>query len=301
MIRYLAAAVMLKLFSLNSLTRSGYRNLGNFFGQKKRRQQDIDVYVNRGDLLVQLVRKHNVLKDGGAVVELGTGWIHWFGLYLSLHVEKGIILELFDVWDNRQLDALKSAFNKLASRWKDDVSINATQRAMLASIQTVNSFDELYRLFNATYTINSEGSLSGYPDAGCDLITSFHVMEHINRQSIEDTIEHMFRILKPGGFCIHQIGIDDHLAHYDNKVSKKNYLQFSLSNRRYLFENVVQYHNVLQCDDYLKLFSKKGFKIVEINRESCDISGLSVHADWKKYSQEDLETTILTIVCHKPI
>lgn len=301
MIRYLAAAAMLKAFSLNNLTRSSYRYLGNIFGQKKRQQQSIDVYINRGDLLVQLVKKFSVLKDGGAVVELGTGWIHWFGLYLALHVEKNISLELFDVWDNRQLDALKSAFNKLASQSKHDIGINPTQRARLTSIQTVHSFDELYRIFNANYTINSEGSLSGYPDASYNLITSFHVMEHINKNSIEESIEHMFRILKPGGFCIHQIGIDDHLAHYDNKVSQKNYLQFSIFNRKYLFENIVQYHNVLQGEDYQHLFRKNGFEIAEINREHCDISGLRVHPDWKNYSQEDLETTILTIICHKPV
>jgi predicted SAM-dependent methyltransferase len=301
MIRYLAAAVILKIFSLNNLMRSSYRYLGNIFGQKTRQQQSIDIYANRGDLLVQLAKKYNVLKDGGAVVELGTGWIHWFGLYLALRTEKNIKLELFDVWDNRQLDALKSAFNKLASHWKYDIGINPIQHSQLALIQTVDSFDELYRIFNANYTINSEGSLSSYPDASYNLIISFHVMEHINKNSIEKSIEHMFRILKPGGFCIHQIGIDDHLAHYDDKVSRKNYLQFSLSNRKYLFENIVQYHNVLQGADYQNLFLEKGFEIDEINREHCDISELTVHSTWKKYSQEDLETTIFTIICHKPV
>lgn len=300
MIKYLAAAVMLKIFSFNNLTRSSYRYLGNIIGQKTRQQQSINAYANRGDLLVQLVRKYNVLKDGGAVVELGTGWLHWFGLYLALRTEKNIRLELFDVWDNRQLDALKDAFNKLASHWQYNIGISPKQHSQLISIQAVDSFDELYRIFNANYTIDREGSLSGYPDTSYNLIISFHVMEHINKNSIEESIEHMFRILKPGGFCIHQIGIDDHLAHYDNKVSQKNYLQFSLSNRKYLFENIVQYHNVLQGIDYQNLFLKKGFEIDEINREHCDISELTIHPTWKKYSQEDLETTIFTIICHKP-
>lgn len=300
MIKYLAAAVMLKMFSLNKFTRSSYRYLGNKFGQKKRQQQNIDMYVNRGDLLVQLIKKHNVFKDGGAAVELGTGWIHWFGLYLALHIDKKISLDLFDVWDNRQLDALKGAFNKLSYQWEHDTSINTTQRNRLSSILSVNSFDELYRIFDAKYTIDNEGSLAGYPSTNYDLIFSFHVMEHVNRGSIEESIEHMFRMLKPGGFCIHQIGIDDHLAHYDSQASQKNYLEFSLTRRKYLFENIVQYHNVLQGDDYQNLFRKKGFEIIEIDRERCDISRLSIHDDWSNYSREDLETTIFTIVCHKP-
>ncbi|MXS83053.1 class I SAM-dependent methyltransferase [Nitrosomonas oligotropha] len=300
MVKYLAAAVMLKMFSLNKFTRSSYRYLGNKFGQKKRQQQNIDMYVNRGDLLVQLIKKYSVFKDGGAAVELGTGWIHWFGLYLALHNDKKISLDLFDVWDNRQLDALKGAFNKLSCQWEHDTSKNTTQRNRLSSILSVNSFDELYRIFDAKYTIDNEGSLAGYPSTNYDLIFSFHVMEHINRDSIEESIEHMFRMLKPGGFCIHQIGIDDHLAHYDSKASQKNYLQFSLTKRKYLFENIVQYHNVLQGDDYQNLFRKKGFEIIEIDRERCDISRLTIHDDWSNYSREDLETTIFTIVCHKP-
>ena len=73
-------------------------------------------------------------------------------------------------------------------------------------------------------------------------------------------------------YCIHQIGIDDHLAHYDSKVSKKHYLRYSLSNRKYLFENIVQYHNVLQAEDYQRFFLNKGFEILEIDRERCDIT-----------------------------
>lgn len=288
------------MFSLNKFTRSSYRYLGNIFGQKKRQQQNIDMYVNRGDLLVQLIQKYKVFKDGGAAVELGTGWIHWFGLYLALHVDKKISLELFDVWDNRQLDAMKGAFNKLSHRWEHDADIDTTQHNRLTSILSVSSFDELYSIFNAKYTIDTEGSLASYPSTSYDLVFSFHVMEHVHRSSIEESIEHMFRMLKPGGFCIHQIGIDDHLAHYDSKVSQKNYLQFSLSKRKYLFENIVQYHNVLQGEDYQRLFRMKGFEIVEINRDRCDISRLTIHHDWNNYSHEDLETTIFTIVCHKP-
>ncbi len=301
MIRYLAAAVALKTFSLNGLTCSAYRSLGNRFGQKKRRQQSIDKYVERGDQLVRLAGKYGVLKEGASLLELGTGWIHWFGLYLALHVEGDVSLELYDVWDNRQLNALKDAFKKLEVIWAEVDAVSAEQRERLSLIQTVDSFDELYRRFNANYTIDSKGSLANYPADKYDAITSFHVMEHIGRSFIEQSIADMFRMLKPGGYCIHQIGIDDHLAHYDSKVSKKNYLRYSLANRKYLFENVVQYHNVLQGADFQRFFRNAGFDIVEIDRERCDISKLEINQDWDGYTREDQETTIFTIVCRKPL
>ena len=195
-----------------------------------------------------------------------------------------------------QLDALKSVFNKLAVCWEQDDSVDAKQRELLALIQTVGTFDELYGHFKANYTINSEGSLAAYSSDTYDLIISFHVMEHVDRNSIEQSIGHMCRMLKPGGYCIHQIGVDDHLVHYDSKVSKKNYMRYSLSERKYLFENIVQYHNVLQGADYLRYFGNAGFDLMEIDREYCDIAGINIHADWAGYSQEDQETTIFTIV-----
>lgn len=300
MIKYLGAAVALKLFSLNSLTRKGYRGLGNRLGQSKRREQSIDKYIERGELLVVLARKYGVLDEGAALVELGTGWIHWFGIYLALHAKGDVSLELYDVWDNRQLDALKEAFRKLQEYRDGDGVLSEQQVKRLASIQDVQSFDELYNRFNARYTINSEGSMAEYPSDTFDAITSFHVMEHIGRSFIQQSVLDMYRMLRPGGYCIHQVGIDDHLAHYDSKVSKKNYLRYSLARRKYLFENVVQYHNVLQVADYKSLFKEAGFEIVEVERERCDISRLRIHHDWLKYSDEDRETTILTIVCRKP-
>lgn len=296
MIKYLVAAVGLKVFSWNSTTRAVYRRLGNIVGQKKRRHQNIDKYIERGNLLVDLAKKYGVLKDGMSLVELGTGWIHWFGLYLFLHVEGQIKLELYDVWDNRQLDALRDAFRQLKNRSLAPELL----RIRLDSIVTAASFEDLYRAVGANYTINSNGSLESYSSETYDAVFSFHVLEHVDRDSIEKSIDHMYRILKPGGCCIQQIGIDDHLSHYDSKVSKKNYLRYSRTLRKRIFENSVQYHNVLQGEDFLRFFRNSGFDVIEVDRERCDLGNLSIHADWKTYSQEDLETTILTVVCRKP-
>ena len=45
--------------------------------------------------------------------ELGTGWIHFYSLYLRLFFDfRGT---LYDVWDNRQLHALKRIFSQLGA------------------------------------------------------------------------------------------------------------------------------------------------------------------------------------------
>lgn len=301
MIRYLAAAIGLKAFSLNSATRSAYRRIGNTLGQKKRiKHPDIPIYVERGDLLVQLARKYSLLSKDISAVEVGTGWIHWYGLYLALHAEKNVQLELFDIWDNRQLKALKNSFGELARYWERSSDVSEQQRNRISSLLDAESFDEIYKQFNANYSLDENGSLASYPDENYNLVFSFHVLEHVGRENIDDAIGHMYRMLKPGGYSVHQVGIDDHLAHYDKGVSEKNYLTYSLSLRKLIFENAVQYHNALQVSDFLKCFERRNFEILEMEREKINIDDLSVHSDWKDYSQEDLETTIWTVVSRKP-
>lgn len=298
MIKYLATAVVLKCFSMNSITRKIYRQLGNAVAQKKRGNQDLDSYIERGDILVSLCKKYGVLKDGNHFLELGTGWLHWFGIYTRLHAD--IKVDLYDVWDNRQFDALKASFRNLRKTFDDNNRITDAQRDIFDLVEASCSNTDLYNKLNLAYTINPEGDLSGYESKSFDCVFSFHVMEHIGRSFISESIKDMYRILKPGAYCIHQIGIDDHLSHYDTKESPKNYLRYSLKMRKMIFENIVQYHNVCQGQEYIDMFSDAGFDIAEISRDKCDISDLKIHSDWSDFSQDDLETTIFTIVCHKP-
>lgn len=299
MIKYMTAALGLRLFSVNQTARSAYRAIGNSYGQDRRKKQSIKAYVERGDLLVSLAQKYGLLDREIAAIELGTGWMHWFGMYLGLHSDRISTLELFDVWDNRQFDAMQSAFRQLQQTWSAGPANDERDQRLQALLDT-RSFDELYARFNATYTVDANGSLASYADAKHDLVFSFHVLEHVGREIIRNSFADMYRALKPGGYAIHQIGIDDHLSHYDKAESAKRYISFSMSARKRFFENVVQYHNVLQASDYTELFEQCGFEIVEIDREKTDISDLKVHSDWEKYSREDLETTILTLVCRKP-
>ena len=48
----------------------------------------------------------------------------------------------------------------------------------------------------------------------------------------------MYRSLKPGGYSIHQIGIDDHLTHFDSSQSPKKYISYSDNVWKLLFEKI---------------------------------------------------------------
>lgn len=148
--------------------------------------------------------------------------------------------------------------------------------------------------------IEPTGSIAGFPDAGFDFITSFHVLEHVPAHLVEKLAQDMFRKLKPGAYTIHQIGIDDHLSHYDAAASHKQYLKYSDGVWRMFFENEVQYFNRLQTSDWLGAFERAGFSLVDSIAEGTDIDALNISPRFRGYPRKDLECTTLTLVYRKP-
>jgi cyclopropane fatty-acyl-phospholipid synthase-like methyltransferase len=245
---------------------------------------DFDAYLRRGELLVELYRRYESLEPDDTVLELGTGWMHWYAIYLRMAFECRMLT--VDVWDNRQLDALKSAFSRLLqSSLRDEICESET-------------FEELYAKLGMTHHIIPSGRLNSFSDLTS--VFSMHVMEHVPRTTIEAVIGDMYAAMKPGHHTIHQIGIDDHLAHYDSRESHKRYISFSEGTWCWFFENDVQYHNRLQPSDFVDLFEAAGFKLVHREQENTDISELRVSPQFSSYGPDDLRCTILTVVFRKP-
>ncbi|MCA9734462.1 MAG: class I SAM-dependent methyltransferase [Deferribacteres bacterium] len=253
-------------------------------------------YFNRGDLFKTLCEHNLTFSKEMNFLELGTGWFHWYAIYIRLFHE--VNTTLFDVWDNRQFDALHKYSQKLKSHFE---SLPGDYSGAIKNLQKVinaDSFEEIYQTFNMNYVIESEGSLAQFPAENYDCIFSFHVMEHV--KSYEATVAEIYRLLKPGGFSIHQIGIDDHHTHYDKQESPKNYFRYSELSWKLLFENDLQYINRVQMSDWFRIFEERGFVFVDKRVEFQDIGPIKVQPRYQHYSKEDQECTILTIVHQKP-
>lgn len=296
MLRYLLTALTLKAFSVTPATRMLYRKIGNVVGSNRRQNAPVKTYVKRGNLLVNLTQRYSAVHDGGRLLEIGTGWIHWYSLFLRLFYDANITM--FDVWDNRQLEALKAAFQKLSPEmFSNNLRLRADD---LEKIISADCFDQLYQRLGLNYVIEPRGSLQQFPDQSFDCVFSFHVLEHIPASYVDQAVSDYYRLLRPGGYSIHQIGIDDHLTHYDRKESPKNYLRFSDRTWKLLFQNDIQYFNRLQMSDWLKIFNRNNLQLEEKFAETCDISRLNLNPQYKDYDKEDLSCKILTIVHRKP-
>jgi len=301
MLRYLAAAAGLKLFSMNRITKRAYRYIGNQVGGPLgRKEKYIQSHMLRGDLFRSLIKKYGLDQGGNTLLEIGTGWVHWHSVYHNIYYNDHITM--FDIWDCRQLNAFKELFGALKEEIiKQGLDMSGDVMRRLNFVCSVKSFNELYHKMNLSYNINEAGSLHQFPDNKFDCIFSFHVLEHVKKDNTDILINDIYRKLKPGGYSIHQIGIDDHLAHYDSSVSQKKYICFSDLVWRNIFENNIQYFNRLQMSEWINSFEKNNFKLLDKLPQYCDISDLNVNRRFKKYSEQDLRCTTLTIIHQKPL
>jgi cyclopropane fatty-acyl-phospholipid synthase-like methyltransferase len=291
-IKYGLAAAALKAASINDTTAKLYRQIGNALGGKKRENTDLGIYLDRANLLLDLYRKYDRPQPGDRFLELGTGWMHFYAVFLRLFIDARMVT--LDMWDNRQIGAFRACFARLRSMLTDPQAISTIDRVLQAQ-----SFDELYRILDMQHVIVPDGSLDQFPDGSLASVFSMHVLEHVPREVAPQLVRSIHRVLKPGRLTVHQIGIDDHLAHYDTTVNEKQYITYSEKTWSRWFANRVQGINRLQMSDWLRAFEQAGFELVEKITLSTQLDGLRIAPQWAQYSREDLAVTNLTVVMRK--
>lgn len=295
MLRYRLAAKFLRLASHNAHTTRLYRLIANAIGSHRRSHGKMPSYYasNIRWTLKTLPQSSETLN----ILEIGTGWMHWESVCLALFFpSKGT---LFDVWDNRQIAALKNylkQFQLVYHQWPE-LSRDQKERAddYILKIQSLNTFDQLYTLLNFNYVVEPTGELRSIPSNSHNIIVSARVLEHIPKDYCQDLASECYRILTPRGSSIHSISIGDHLYQYDLSTSPKQYLTFSSETWQTRYENKIQYINRIQKSQWLQLFENAGFRLESATSSTVTIDGLSIAPEYKHLSMDDLQTDTLKI------
>lgn len=303
MVRYVLTAAALKCFSSGPWMRALYRKLGNLAGGRRRGGGAMpSYYMERIKRMLLLQREHNLVRNGDRIIELGTGWLHWEALTIRLFYDVQAVV--FDVWDNRQLSGLKNYVAQLNPMLKDGLGLSAGEiaraQSLVQAIARVNSFEELYRLLGFEYVVNASGSLAEFPRDSFQLVVSGGVLEHVQREAVPELFKETVRIVKPGGWVLHSIDIQDHLSYYDGAVSKKFYLTFSDRTWKYLFENKVQYFNRLQRGEWLDIFRSVALELVDEGGWNVSVDKLKLAERFAHMDRRDLECGGLRVLLRKP-
>lgn len=302
MIKYHFTALALKAFSSSQPTRNFYRGLGNRLGGQKRTGGTMPSnYYERAVRNVVWCSKYAPIQPGDEVLELGTGWVHWEALTLRLFFEFKAVL--YDVWDNRQLSALKSFVRQLESRFGQKGFLEGCDfdraRFLINKIQSVTTFDELYKILGFRYVLDPAGLMDSLPHDAFRVTISAGVMEHIPAASAPQFVSTIGSLLAKGGLGIHGINIMDHLYLYDMSASPKQYLAYSERRWKLCYENRVQYINRIQRSEWLKMFSQAHLTLLEEAASYADLSTLRIHPRYQGLSRQDIECTTVAFVVRK--
>jgi SAM-dependent methyltransferase len=292
-VNYYLAATALRAFSMNGPTKALYRWLGN-------RKTDRKLSMERAGWVLEKIEEAG-LETEPAFLELGSGWMHAYSMLPALIY--GGETSCFDVWDNRAFGALQAKLPVLRQALVD-LELTPEQRtaanAKLDRMEKAEDFDAIYQILNMRHDIDYHGKLP-YADNSFDVIYSVDVLEHVTADGFNSNAADWFRVLKPGGRMVAQVGLDDHLAHYDPSRSKKHYLTHSRSMFDRLLENDVQYINRIPATDMIERLERLGFVTVEAERWTVDDpDSLKVHEDYADQPRDDQVTWRLMLTVQKP-
>jgi len=311
-VRYVAMATALKLLSACPQTRWFYGRLAHDIGREHLESilrvslYDSRLHMNRARELLELVDRHNLIRNGNEVLELGTGWIHWESIVVRLFYD--VRVTLFDICDSRQLAPLRRLLTevpleRIGEEWpsKSCYELERGPGELRRAISSVESFDELYRLLGFQYVVDQSGRLQVFEDGSFDVVFSVNVLEHVNRDILSEYIQDIYRVMRPGGYSFHKIDLTDHLYVYDRSVSPKNYLTYSDRMWKRYFENGLQYFNRVQRPEWLRLFQEAGLQLMREESGRVDIGRISVDKRYENLDVKDLECGDLRLIYRKPL
>lgn len=248
-------------------------------------------------MLLESNNKYNFLDEECQLLEIGTGWLHWEAITARLFHD--FHATLFDVWDNRQLEGLHNYLLKLEPHLHE-FNVNPEQRErasrLIAEISHIQSFEEIYELLGFRYIVNQSGRLEPLKENYYDVIVSSGVLEHIYVDDLPDILADYKRVLKPDGFSIHNINLQDHYRQYAHSISNKQYLMYPKNYWKVWLHNDIQYVNRVQRPEWLQFFENAGFTLVF---EECTRTAhlpKCIASDFYSFPRSDLEVVFQRII-----
>lgn len=100
------------------------------------------------------------------------------------------------------------------------------------------------------------------PEGGFGLVTCLQVMQHPAPDEVAALYRDIARLLRPGGFCVVTITLDDQYALMDPSLSRFNFLRYDEATWRRWFANPFTPFNRLGAADHRAALSELPFDIV---------------------------------------
>ena len=292
-----------------SLTPSGTKlntRLQRLCGGMRNFDDNVAAKVSDWALSMEYLADADFSVRGKRLLEIGTGWhpalpfcfiLSGAGSVATFDIvrllEEKTVFELLDCLQNHSATIAGSA-----------QEAPETIRARIADLRRSGSLGELFKKSHIDYFAPADGRATGIESNSIDLVYSNSVLEHVPKESIRALMEEGFRVLKPGGLAMHNVGCNDHYAFFDKSISFVNFLQYNEQEWRF-WNNSLQYQNRLRAPEFLKLAAGAGLQLVKkrtnVRPGTLEaLSSLQIAPEFQRFSESDLAATTIDFVSCKP-
>jgi hypothetical protein len=217
------------------------------------------------DIVAALALASNYVKlKGSTVVEIGTGWVPTNTILLYLAGASRIYT--YDHVPHLRLEGTQLCVEQLMRRlplvseaFKIAESVVAAKLQLLQTTSLAKLLERAGIVYHAPADASQTGLLAG----SIDLVCSYAVLEHVPEKVVHALVVESKRILKASGVSVHAIGLHDHYASDDPRLSLVNFLKYPEWQWRLIAKNRVHYQNRLREKHYFQLLESHGAKLLE--------------------------------------
>ena len=182
------------------------------------------------------------------IFEFGAGKSLAQNLYISSTVKKQVVVDINPMLDFKLVNDARRQISEIVDL-NSQVEINSLTNLALHGIEYIAPYD---------------ASKTDFADKSFSACITTNTLEHIPKADIENIFLELYRTLKDDGIVSAKIDYSDHYAHTDKNISLLNYLRFD-QNSWNKYNHKCHYQNRLRHYDYIDIFKKAGFVVIEEN------------------------------------
>lgn len=241
------------------------------------------------------------------LMEIGTGWHPALPLCFILAGARSVAtFDIVRLLGEAEIFRLLGSLCNHVPRIAEVAGENAAAvHARLMELRRSKNLNQLLDNSGIEYYAPADGRTTGLPPDSVDLVYSNSVLEHVPREIIRGLMIESFRVLKPGGLVLHNVGCNDHYAFFDKSISFVNFLQFGEREWR-LWNNPIQYQNRLRAPEFVDLAIQEGFEIISkrthVRPGTMEaLAHLRIAPQFVHFSKEELAATTIDFIGRKPV
>jgi hypothetical protein len=233
----------------------------------------------------RLTKKAGISVLDKSVIEIGSGWLPLMP-YFFKYMGKVSTVETYDLnkhYNKKNIGNLNLEFYE-----KFKIPLERAQNGKF-------NLPEGIRYYPKT-------DLTKVAIKNAELVFSRFVLEHVSPLDIK-RMHQKFKKEIPDAYIIHLISPSDHRSYVDKNLSNQDFLRFNEEEWKKK-QTRFDYHNRLRLPQYLEIFKDLGYEVLLLEFESANKSSdtykkfknVPLHADYEKYSDEELTAGSINIV-----